>query len=64
MMGENSVYIENITKNKFMVSMTGITITSDSDVSGLISVKEVDGRKCLVIEQNGDVEVNGIPVKL
>lgn len=64
MMGENSVYIENITKNKFMVSMTGITITSDSDVSRLISVKEVDGCKCLVIKQNGDVEVNGIPVKL
>lgn len=62
---DDEVFIENIAdKGKFTVKMDGLTIHANSDTKNLISVKEVDGEKCIVISPNGDLEVNGMIAKM
>lgn len=61
LLGNNEVFVENIVdKKKFVVKTDHITITANPSVKERISVKEVDGRKCIVIESDGNIEVNGI----
>lgn len=65
LIGEKEVFLENIVdKNKFVIKMDGITITANTITKGLISVKEVNGQKCLVIAPNGEMEVDGIGTQL
>jgi hypothetical protein len=47
----------------FDVKTPDVTIKVKPDRTDLIDEGEVDGRPCLLIELNGEVEVNGINVK-
>lgn len=58
------VLAENIVDPKrFEVKAPGITVKADSEHISHLKTKMVEGRKCLVIEIDDDVEVNGMPVK-
>lgn len=48
----------------FEVKTPDVVIKVNPDRGDLIETKMVDGRKCLVIEINDQVEVNGIPVNI
>ena len=62
LLGNNEVFVENIVdKKKFTVKTENITVTANPLVKELISVQEVDGRKCIVIVADGEIDVNGIP---
>lgn len=64
-MGDGEVFLENLLKkNKYVLKMEGITITANENAKGLISMKEVDGVKSLVILPGAEIEVNGIPAKV
>lgn len=65
MLGNKDVFASNIVnKDKFVVKMDGLTITANGSTKNLLSVKEVDGQKCLVISPNGDLDVDGITARL
>lgn len=49
---------------KFSVETADISIKVNPECADLIETKEIDGRKCLVIDIGSNVEVNGVPVKL
>ena len=53
----------NITNTRRMeIKTPDVVIHVDPDRAELIETKIVDGRKCLVIPMEGDIEVNGIHV--
>ena len=61
LIGNTDMLIENvIDKKKFVVKTDNITITANPTVKGLISVQEIDGRKCIVISPDSDIAVNGL----
>ncbi len=64
--GENvSLLATNVANSRvFEVKTPDVVIKVNPDRGDLIETKLVDGRKCLVIEINDQVEVNGIPVKI
>lgn len=64
--GENvSLLATNVANTRvFEVKTPDVVIKVNPDRGDLIETKLVDGRKCLVIEINDQVEVNGIPVKI
>lgn len=62
LLGNNEVFVENIVdKKKFTVKTENITVTANPLVKEFISVQEVDGRKCIIIVVDGEIDVNGIP---
>lgn len=62
LLGNNEVFVENIVdKKKFTVKTENITVTANPSVKEFISVQEVDGRKCIIIVADGEIDVNGIP---
>lgn len=65
MTGENvTLLAANIANTRtFEVKTPDIIIKVNPDRADLVETKIVDGRKCLVIEINDQVEVNGINVK-
>lgn len=65
MTGENvTLLATNIANTRtFEVKTPDIIIKVNPDRADLVETKIVDGRKCLVIEINDQVEVNGINVK-
>lgn len=64
--GENvSLLATNVANTRvFEVKTPDVIIKVNPDRGDLIETKYIDGRKCLVIEINDQVEVNGIPVKI
>ena len=53
----------NITNTRRMeIKTPDVVIHVEPDRAELIETKIVDGRKCLVIPMEGDIEVNGIHV--
>lgn len=64
--GENvSLLASNVTNTRvFEVKTPDVVIKVNPDRGDLIETKLIDGRKCLVIAINDQVEVNGIPVKI
>ena len=52
-----------INTRQFSVATPDVSIKISPDRTDLIQTKEVDGRLCLVIEINDQIEVNGLPVK-
>lgn len=62
--GENTALMaSNITNTRRMeIKTPDVVIHVDPDRAELIETKIVDGRKCLVIPMEGDIEVNGIHV--
>jgi len=60
-----SLMAENVVNTKvFEVKTPDIVIKINPDRTDLVETKMVDGRKCLVIEINDQVQVNGISVKM
>lgn len=64
--GEHAEFlITNIAETrKFSVETPDVVIKVNSDRTDLIHTQEVNGRPCIVIEINDQVQVNGVPVKL
>lgn len=62
--GENTALMaSNITNTRRMeIKTPDVVIHVEPDRAELIETKIVDGRKCLVIPMEGDIEVNGIHV--
>jgi len=62
--GEHStLQVSNVyNKKSFEVKTPDISIKVNPERLDLITTREVDGRPCIVIEINDQVEVNGIPV--
>ncbi|MBQ1311354.1 MAG: DUF4317 domain-containing protein [Blautia sp.] len=63
--GENqSLMAANITNTrKIEVKIPEIQISVTPDKASLIETRVIDGRKCLIIPMEGEVEVNGVPVR-
>jgi hypothetical protein len=64
LVGENTVLLaENIiNRRKFEIKTPDIVIKVNPEKTDLVKTKEIDGRKCFVIEVNDQVEVNGIMI--
>lgn len=64
--GDNvSLLASNVVNTRtFEVKTPDVVIKVNPDRGDLIENKMIDGRNCLVIEINDQVEVNGIPVRL
>ena len=64
--GENTEFlISNIAETrKFSIQTPDVVIKVNPERADLVETKIIDGRQCLVIEINDQVEVNGVPVGL
>ena len=61
--GKNAELVaNNLAEKTFEVKTANVVIKVDPEMTHLIETKVVDGRKCLVVEIDGGVEVNGIVV--
>ena len=62
--GENaSLMVSNITNTRRTeIKTPDVVIHVDPDRAALIETQIIDGRKCIVIPMEGDVEINGIHV--
>ena len=49
---------------KFSIETPDVSIQVNPDRTDLVETKMIDGRRCLVIEINDQVEVNGVPVSI
>ena len=59
-----AVLADNIAGSKKVdIKSVGINIKADADYLPYISTKTVEGKKCLVIELNDSIEINGINIK-
>lgn len=65
LLGEQEIHVESIVNPKKAVIKTPeFTITGPTDALSLVTVREVDGMKCLVIQPNGGtIEINGVPTQ-
>ncbi len=63
--GEQTEFlISNIAETrKFSIQTPDVVIKVNPERADLVETKIVDGRQCLVIEINDQVEVNGVPVR-
>ena len=63
--GENAeFYVTNIAETrKFSVETPDVVIKVNPERADLVETKMVDGKQCIVIEINDQVEVNGVPVR-
>jgi len=63
-LGSESVHAENIINTRnFEVKSPSVSIKVNPKDTHLISIKEIAGKKCIVIEINDNVTVNGINIK-
>lgn len=63
--GEKAEFlITNIAETrKFSIQTPDVSIKVNPDRTDLVETKLIDGKQCLVIEINDQVEVNGVPVR-
>ena len=63
--GENTSFVAAnvVNTRKFEIKTPDIVIQVNPERTDLVETREIDGRKCLVIELNDEVEVNGISIK-
>ena len=62
---DTELMLDNIYSNRsFEVKTPVVTVKVNPDRTDLVATKVIDGRQCLVIELQGDAEVNGVAVKL
>lgn len=63
--GEHAEFlVTNIAETrKFNVQTPNVSVKVNSDRTDLIRTEMIDGKQCLVIEINDQVEVNGVPVR-
>ena len=59
--GTGPIFAENIVNSRaFEVKTPDVIIKVNPERTELVETREVDGRRCLIIAIDGDVEVNGI----
>ena len=63
--GENASFMAAnvVNTRKFEIKTPDIVIQVNPERTDLVETREIDGKKCLVIELNDEVEVNGITIK-
>lgn len=62
---EYSLKAENIIDtSKSVIKTANISINVKSDSKDLVSVKTIDGKKCIIIEATNDVLINGVATNL
>lgn len=63
--GERTSLLANnvINTRAFEVKTPDVIIKVNPERSDLVETREIDGRQCLVIEIDGNIEVNGIVVR-
>jgi hypothetical protein len=63
--GEKTEFlITNIAETrKFSIQTPDVVIKVNPERTDLVETKMIDGKQCLVIEINDQVEVNGVPVR-
>lgn len=58
------LYASNLVNTRsFEVKTPDVVIKVNPERTDLIETREIDGRKCIVIQISDEVEVNGIPIK-
>ena len=64
--GENVQFMASNLANtrQFEIKTPDVIVRVSPDRTDLVQTKMIDGRKCLVIELNDQVEVNGIQVRM
>ena len=61
---DTELMLDNIYSSRsFEVKTPVVTVKVNPERTDLVKTKVIDGRQCLVIELQGDVEVNGVAVK-
>ena len=61
---DTSLFVDNVASTRsFEVKTPDVVVKVNPERADLVNTMMVDGRKCLVIEINDQVEVNGISVK-
>ena len=61
---DTELMLDNIYSSRsFEVNTPDVTVKVNPDRTDLVATKVIDGRQCLVIELQGDAEVNGVAVK-
>lgn len=63
--GENAEFlVTNIAETrKFSIQTPDVVVKVNPERSDLVETKIIDGKQCLVIEINDQVEVNGVPIR-
>ncbi len=63
--GENAEFlITNIAETrKFSIQTPDVVVKVNPERADLVETKMIDGKQCLVIEINDQVEVNGVPIR-
>lgn len=63
--GENASFMAAnvVNRRKFEIKTPDIVIQVNPERTDLVETREIDGKKCLVIELNDEVEVNGILIR-
>ena len=63
--GENTEFlVTNIAETrKFSIETPDVVIKVKPERADLVETKVIDGRQCIVIEINNQVEVNGVPIR-
>ena len=63
--GENAEFlVTNIAETrKFSIQTPDVVVKVNPDRADLVETKIIDGKQCLVIEINNQVEVNGVPIR-
>lgn len=64
--GERTCFVATNVANtrQFEVRTPDVVVKVSPERMDLVQTKVIDGRKCLVIELNDQVELNGIPVRV
>lgn len=61
---KNSLLISNIANARnFSIETPDVIVKVNPERADLVETREIDGRQCLVIAINDQVEVNGIPIR-
>ena len=63
--GENAEFlVTNLAETrKFNIQTPDVVVKVNPERADLVETKIIDGKQCLVIEINDQVEVNGVPIR-
>lgn len=62
--GEDKLNAQNIVDKKTVINSAGITVNVSPESQQKVSTKIIDGRKCLIIEIDDDLKVNGLSANI
>lgn len=62
--GEDKLNAQNIVDKKTVINSMGITVNVSPESQQKVSTKIIDGKKCLIIEIDDDLKVNGLSANI